>query len=263
MLSTKRAEGKFKANKSGLGEEGKEEGVPGGMAVANLLWTHSGIFLLEPLFTTLPVVLCVLIFLEALKSTLYTGIFFGFQGVEEVVGFVTQLSNITGLQDEICLSSCLGAQTTHPPPAPPALSAPLCGTGWGFLPVPVRRGGLRPPHSFCPWSACECWGILTSNISETQKAFQKSHLKTNNSPPPLHCTSDSQTSPLVFIPPPWLVFAVPFMLVTYLTSWRSQSLLPYSSGPALLFIPEDSLVLGSQGLIQELALDLIPRSSVH
>lgn len=73
------------------------------MAVAKLLRTHSGIFLLKPPFTTLPVVLHVLIFLEALKSILYKGIFFGFQGVEETVGFVIKFLNIIGLQDEICL----------------------------------------------------------------------------------------------------------------------------------------------------------------
>lgn len=50
----------------------------GATAGANLLSTHSGIFLLKPLFTTLPVVLHVLISQEVLKSILCTDIYFGF-----------------------------------------------------------------------------------------------------------------------------------------------------------------------------------------
>lgn len=131
-------------------------------------------------------------------------------------------------------------------------SRSLCtGAGWGHY-----------THSV-PDQHVNVEGSLLQIFLKLKKPFRNPISKQTIPPPPLNCISDSQTSPLVFIPPPWLVFAVPFMLVTYLTSWRSQSLVPYSSGPALLFIPEDSLVLGSQGLIQELALDLIPRSSVH
>jgi len=42
-----------------------------------------------------------------LKYILYTSIFFGFEGVEEIAGFVKQLLNIIGLRDEICLETSL------------------------------------------------------------------------------------------------------------------------------------------------------------
>lgn len=68
--------GNSKQIKAGWGSTGR--GVRGAMAGANLLSTHSGIFLLKPLFTTLPVVLHVLISQEVLKSILCTDIYFGF-----------------------------------------------------------------------------------------------------------------------------------------------------------------------------------------
>lgn len=169
---------------------------------------------------------------------------------------------------------CFSQQTTPLQQRPPIpilfhsfVPEASCSTLLPQLTVHQRRSpfGYR--------SVCECKSFLLQIFLKMRKSLLEITWKTNRGEEKhTKCFNDSQTSLLIFMSfiGHWCIPSSRFLgwwgrwrlIILHPLLWASPPP-PTPHPPPPAPVPNHSLVWGSEDLIQELALDLIPSSSVH